>query len=359
MRRSLTDTQRQQIADAARTLSTASRLAFLADVHSMIEARCSSYITISNGDVQRAIEEVLDAAPWPESVFLCDQQTGGFSMSNFDPAIAQRVRDERARAKLENDAVYEDGVDEDAIEDGVLKDGYSLIVPLFMADGSINPKLTFAQRLMAEKAQKVQKAAMDAAASTTTGGPTMTKRNYTTADAQRFGLKDASALSRPGFRYNGADPYARDAAIVALYEYDREMSSAWEGNPPVGFGSHGPQGEKEGDACMTNSGSRGRKIDIGGRLVCVEDPHASDYLRESIVEPTDGTSLSDRELAHEEYIRDLELAWRNPTADVLDSDHVPVRGAGVDTRDASTVARDHQETMNQLYAQLDRELSEK
>ena len=149
-------------------------------------------------------------------------------MSNFDRAIAQRVRDERARAKLENDAVYEDGVDEDAIEDGFLKDGYSLIVPLFMADGSINPDLTFAQRLMAEKA-KVQKAAMDAAASTsTTGGPTMTTRNYTLADAERFGLKDASALSRPGFRYNGADPYARDDAISAYHDRDLEFAVAWK-----------------------------------------------------------------------------------------------------------------------------------
>jgi hypothetical protein len=235
-----------------------------------------------------------------------------------------------------------------------------------MADGNINPTLTFAQRLMAEK---VQKAAMDAAASTsTTGGPTMTTRNYTMADAQRFGLQDASALSRPGFRYNGADPYARDAAIVALYEYDREMSSAWEGNPPVGFGSHGPQGEKEGDACMTNSGSRGRKIDIGGRLVCVEDPHASDYLRESIVEPTDDTSLSDRELAHEEYIRDLESAWRNPTGNVPASDSVVPAPQRLDptkdvqrpdlTKDVATIQKEHSAHMQALYNQIDEEISE-
>ena len=395
-------------------------------------------------------------------------------MSNFDPAIAQRVRDEIARAKLENDAVCEDGGDEDAIEDGVLKDGYSLIVPLFMADGSINPKLTFAQRLMAEKAQKAQRAATDAAASTsTTGGPTMTTRNYTMADAQRFGLQDASALSRPGFRYNGADPYARDEAIIAYHDRDLEDAEAWKTKPPLpysteltGEGGRGPYDKtgmgREFDSCMTNTGERGRKIDIGGKLVCVPLETAEEYMREAA--ETDTTSaqdrlsardalhrpgyrhnvndaktrdalkqsyadyeteltnaymnphnnektgfgsrgpvdrtgqgtvgqsctvngksgtlqyvagsngltcipddeaddwadgLSDKQIAHEEYRRDLETAWRNPTADVLDSDHLPVRRTGVDTRDASTVARDHQETMNQLYAQLDRELSEK
>jgi hypothetical protein len=91
--RNLTETQRHQIAAAARTLSVASRLAFLADVQCAIDARCSSHITISNGDVQRAIEEVLDAAPWPKSVFMCDSQTKETTqMSNFDPKMAARVR---------------------------------------------------------------------------------------------------------------------------------------------------------------------------------------------------------------------------------------------------------------------------
>ena len=270
--RNLTKSQRLQIAAAARTLSTAAQLAFLADVRSMIEARCGSHIVISNGDVQRAIEEVLDAAPWPKSrVFLCDSKQETTTMSNFDPAMAARVRAERARAELEDNA----------IENGILQDGCSLVVPLFMADGNINPKLTFVQRLMAEKVQKAQKAAMDAAASTsTTGGPTMTTRNYTMADAQRFGLQDASALSRPGFRYNGADPYAKDQAIIAYADRDLEYAEAWKTKPPLpysteltGEGSRGPYDKtgmgRECDSCMTNTGERGRKIDIGGKLVCV------------------------------------------------------------------------------------------
>lgn len=65
--RNLTDPQRHQIAAVARTLSSAARMAFLADVQNTIEARCSSHITIDNLDVQHAIEEVLDAAPWPKN----------------------------------------------------------------------------------------------------------------------------------------------------------------------------------------------------------------------------------------------------------------------------------------------------
>lgn len=201
----------------------------------------------------------------------------------------------------------------------------------------------------------------------------MTTRNYTMADAARFGLKDASALSRPGFRYNGADPYARDAAIVALHEYDSEVSSAWEGKPPVGFGSHGPQGEKEGDVCMTNNGRRGKKIDVGGgRLVCIEDPRASDYLRETVdamSAPTrDVDGLSARDVARIEYEDALCNAWRNPTGSVPASDSVVPAPQRLDptkdmqrpdlTKDVATIQKEHSVRMQALYNQIDQEISE-
>lgn len=100
MRRSLTDTQRQQIADAARTLSVASRLAFLADVECALEARCGSYITISNDDVQQAINCVLDAAPWPKNIFLCDSQPKELQMpkKTFTDADARQFELDSASA---------------------------------------------------------------------------------------------------------------------------------------------------------------------------------------------------------------------------------------------------------------------
>jgi hypothetical protein len=105
-----------------------------------------------------------------------------------------------------------------------------------------------------------------------------------------------------------------------------------------------------GQSCAVNGKSGTLQYVAGSSgLTCIPDDEADDWA--------DG--LSDKQIAHEEYRRDLETTWRNPTADVLVSDHLPVRRTGVDTRDASTVARDHQETMSQLYAQLDAELSEK
>src|SRR5580700_3709882 len=124
-------------------------------------------------------------------------------MSNFDPTMVARVRAERAQAEFDDDV--------DTLADGtqVLKDGCSLRVPLFMADGSINPTLTFEQRLVAQKAQQ----ALRDKAITEKEAP-MPKQQHTMTDAKRFGLQDASALHRPGFRFNGADPYARDSAIM-------------------------------------------------------------------------------------------------------------------------------------------------
>jgi hypothetical protein len=95
-------------------------------------------------------------------------------------------------------------------------------------------------------------------------------------------------------------------------------------------------------------------------MVCVEDPHASDYLRESIVEPTDGTSLSDRELAHEEYIRDLESAWRNPTGSPAPQRLDPTKDVQRPdlTKDVATIQKEHSAHMQALYNQIDQEISE-
>src|SRR5437899_11536010 len=52
------------------------------------------------------------------------------------------------------------------------------------------------------------------------------KRAFTDADARRFGLKDAAQLHRPGSRHP-SNVYARDAAISAYADYEKELSEAY------------------------------------------------------------------------------------------------------------------------------------
>ena len=198
----------------------------------------------------------------------------------------------------------------------------------------------------------------------------MPKQTFSDAEAKRFGLTDGRQLHRPGFRF-AADPYAKDAAICQYADYDAAAESAWKGNPPTGFGSHGPQGAKEGDVCIVDGGGRGRMIDMGGgRLIGVEEPHASDYLREVVddMAPTqDG--LSDRDAARIEYEADLCSAWKMGRSDpevhvdaapaVKDAKGPVAYVAPASMRDAAAIAREHQQIMSRLYGQLDSELSEK
>jgi hypothetical protein len=258
-------------------------------------------------------------------------------MSNFDETMARRIR-----AELEADAVD---------ENGILKDGRSIRVPLFMADGSINPKLTFEQRLVAEHAQEALRnkakadhkhALFDAA-----------ERKM----AQTYGLDSAAQLHQPGFRYAPKDAVTRDALVQARADYICDIETAYM-NPPTGFGSRGPV-DKTGQGTVGSSctvrnlhfpdhtGERGTLQRIGGEIVCVPD----DY------DAYDG--LSDREAAHREYHDHLVNAWRHPNGDVAE-DRVPAvtQRDDVSTKDAATVQKDHAANMDRIYADRDRELSE-
>ena len=126
----------------------------------------------------------------------------------------------------------------------------------------------------------------------------MTTRNYTMADAERFGLKDASALSRPGFRYNGADPYARDEAIIAYHDRDLEDAEAWKGSPPTGAGSQEPRETRSvGDRCLVQ-GRDGHLYEADdGSLVCVPDEWGDAALSEAAIE-------------HARYLDHLTSAWK-------------------------------------------------
>ena len=237
-------------------------------------------------------------------------------MSNFDETLARIVR-----AQLDANAVDEDTpmpniFDEDdetfqtVVVDGrktrVLKDGAKLHTRMMMMDGGAEILQNTARYVRQQATQKAQKAAMDAAVSTSKEVP-MTKYSFSDADARKFGLKDGGiALHRPGFRFNGVDPYAKDASILAFADYDADAASAWKTPTPlpyttevVGAGSKGPDlsGEGvEGDSCMDGGGHRGTLRRIDGKLVCVPDG------------AQDG--LSARDMARIEYEDSLCNAWK-------------------------------------------------
>jgi hypothetical protein len=65
----LTIYQRRQVARAAAALTPAARSAFIAVVESTLPRYCLGRAP-SNTDVQRVIDYVLDAVPWPRSTTL-------------------------------------------------------------------------------------------------------------------------------------------------------------------------------------------------------------------------------------------------------------------------------------------------
>ena len=170
----------------------------------------------------------------------------------------------------------------------------------------------------------------------------MTKQSFSfsDADARKFGLKDGgSALHRPGFRFNGVDPYARDANVISAADRDLEDVEAWKTPTPlpyttevVGAGSKGPDlsGEGvEGNSCMDGGGHRGTLRRIDGKLVCVPDG------------AQDG--LSARDMARIEYEDSLCNAWKagrsapetHVDAAINSNDGAPDKEAAYNAYDAS------------------------
>jgi hypothetical protein len=94
--------------------------------------------------------------------------------------------------------------DDDDDDDRILHDGESLRVPLMLMDGSPNGDLSPVQQAVALNAQQ-----RDA--------------------ARRFGLNDAAALHRPGYRHS-IDDAALDAKEQAYRDVDRAQTNAWRSN---------------------------------------------------------------------------------------------------------------------------------
>ena len=138
--------------------------------------------------------------------------------------------------------------------------------------------------------------------------------------ARRFGLRDAADLRRPGFRLQ-PDKAARGEKLAAYDAYENSQREAWR-SPPTGHGSRDPIDQREeGDACVIG-GMTGTLVETGDGLVCIPNEW----------EAADAASLSDREIAHLQYIDRISNAWRHPDGDVV-SDRGPARrGCGADAR---------------------------
>ena len=223
-------------------------------------------------------------------------------MSNFDAAAARRARD-----AANNDDDFE------TLADGtkVLRDGRTArhrmsamdsastdtTVPWFLADGSINPALGTAQQAMVRRVLAEQGKAAIAAHH---AGPH--RREFTTADAEKFGLRSGIAMHRPGHRFS-TDQFARDSAIIALKDYDTALEDAWK--TPPGYKTEAVTGQ--GVAAAPPRGAR------------VGDVPASAPQR------------------------------LDPTKDVQRPDL---------TKDVATIQKEHSAHMQALYNQIDQQISE-
>jgi len=132
------------------------------------------------------------------------------------------------------------------------------------------------------------------------------------AAARRFGLSNAFAMNKPGFRHL-MDSKAIAAKERAYELRDRADTEAWRDadgshtSSITGAGEKGHAGWRVGDTCTCASvRDRGRKGDRGrveldedtGELICVSNDHRSD----------DGADM--RDAAYAAYDNEIANAWR-------------------------------------------------
>jgi hypothetical protein len=193
--------------------------------------------------------------------------------------------------------------DDDDIFDsrGVLKDGATLTTKMFMKDGSINPKLSPAQRVAAAVAA--------------------TKAAMTGFDSS---LHD-SAMHRPGFRRAAtgtADAIAATTARDSAYsDYERDQANAWRGTdskmgdrkvPPAGSYPTAT-GCNVGDICTVN-GAPGtlQQIDgYDGYLECIATDGNDNDTGDSRTVHDTGTPQQIKEAMYSSYDSEIQDAWRN------------------------------------------------
>jgi hypothetical protein len=175
---------------------------------------------------------------------------------------------------------------EEEEEDGILQDGQSVRVPLYLKDGATNPALNATQRAVAE----------DKA-------------------ARSFGLNDALALHKPGFRdardssaidrleqaYRAADlaDAERYKSLQRWGANDANKVASFGGAPKAGAYPVGP-GYGPADRC-TVDGRDGRLVEV-----------APGWLECRPVSP-DAQTVDQRELEYALYDERCRNAWKHPT----------------------------------------------
>jgi hypothetical protein len=157
--------------------------------------------------------------------------------------------------------------EEEETEDAIMKDGETRRVPMFLRDGAINPALNATQRAVVE-----HKA------------------------ARSFGLSDALALHKPGFR-DARDSTALDALEKAYREADLADTQAYK--HLIGWGGLDATGEfrgqREGDQCTIN-GAPGHLRKTGDKFECIPDQR-------------DAAALDAKQRAYLDYDAYMSHAW--------------------------------------------------
>ena len=253
MKRALSQSQAAELLRAASLLPLASRDAFISEVDSRL---CGVRRKLTDADVSAAIVSTLTVLNVTTSHFHVRSQTGGpMTTRNYE------IFETRTGRRIEED------------DDDVLRDGQTLRVPLHMRDGHSPMQ----REVMEDKA------------------------------ARRFGLDDATALHRPGYKYC-VDADARARVEEARAQWIQEMTDGWKTTAP---GAVEFRGAQEGDVCTVREGGvgeggPGHLKRIGGKLVCVPGQRHDSLPRTM----TAADAQPIRDAAYRQYCDELVNAWK-------------------------------------------------
>lgn len=210
-------------------------------------------------------------------------------------------------------------------EEGLLKDGQRLRTSMFAMDSlqrsvAVNVTDAFGESSDAALNRPGGRFSSD----TTNDSDRARKRaeTYEFADAERSaeyrgGLQVGDTIDLSGKRYTvserGRDGRTRlivdkrsaeEAKAVAYETYDAEIQRQWQ------TGAASDAVAKEGDACTTADGRRGRVVRRNMALVCEPIQRQFNGSEDSLLELVE-QHRSVTDAAYSDYDRDIEKAWRS------------------------------------------------
>ena len=239
---------------------------------------------------------------------------------------------------------HDDDDDNPFDQNGILKDGRSFRVPVNMAD-------SWQADMVRSLHQPQQRQSQGSALSTANRPGWRIARSRSTDDQSLQIARDlgTSLLKHRQVMQQAYTDYENAASVAYKNPVGLSVADDDTSNPPTGFGS-GEFRARAGDLCTVRSGggafgpegSAGHLRMVNGALVCVADRtsiDAADARRKKVTQRfdpagrsegyfeteeeegddngrRDARSVNDRsavEAAYQEYSRDLENAWRNPT----------------------------------------------